>query len=331
MSLVCLLGLPILAGGDVSSGPVVCGQPTAAVAASGSTEAILATIRELESGGDYQAQARGSSASGAYQFIDSTWGAYGGYARAWQAPPEVQDAKATEYVSAILEAHGGDVAAIPVVWYLGHLPAPGSAEWDTVPGPSAGNRLTPREYQTRWIGIYERHHAGGATTTSTTCPSSVDGWALPGPAELLDSEAAGRPHHDYPAWDWAVPTGTPIYAVRGGRVAAVHSWAGNCFGSAAADRACRPCGVGVTIVDADGVRWTYCHAQVVHVDAGQSVAAGDQMASSGNTGRSTGPHLHLAIRTSDGLQRCPQSLLQALLANRPAPEVRALPTRGCTY
>ena len=56
--------------------------------------AILATIRTLESGGDYTAASRTSSASGAYQFVDSTWSGYGGYPRAKDAPPAVQDAAA---------------------------------------------------------------------------------------------------------------------------------------------------------------------------------------------------------------------------------------------
>ena len=93
--------------------------------------AILATIRAVESGGDYTAVARGSTASGAYQFLDSTWAGYGGFRRARDAPPAVQDAKAVELATSILARNGGDVATVPVSWYLGHVPV--GAEWDRVP------------------------------------------------------------------------------------------------------------------------------------------------------------------------------------------------------
>ena len=114
--------------------------------------AILATIRSMESGGDYTVTITTSTASGAYGFLDSSWGGYGGYARAKDAPPEVQDAKAAEHAACILWRNGGDVSTIPVSWYIGHVPV--GAEWDTVPRPDAGNRLTPREYQERWMARY---------------------------------------------------------------------------------------------------------------------------------------------------------------------------------
>ena len=61
---VSLLALPVLlATGD--AGLVGC-------TGTGQLDAVLVTVRTLESGGDYTARASGSSASGAYQFIDTT-------------------------------------------------------------------------------------------------------------------------------------------------------------------------------------------------------------------------------------------------------------------
>ena len=72
--------------------------PKAAVVSSGGNSgiAILEKIKKCESGGNYQAQNKQSTASGAYQFLDSTWANYGGYAKARLAPPAVQDQKARE-------------------------------------------------------------------------------------------------------------------------------------------------------------------------------------------------------------------------------------------
>ena len=152
MALAGLLLITALLGGGGVVHPSCASQTV--VVFDGELDQVLLTIRTIESGNSYTAQAAGSSASGAYQFINSTWGNYGGYPEAWQAPPDTQDAKAAEWASIILQNHNGDVSVVPVVWYIGHLPGPGSAEWDTVPVPDAGNVLTPREYQTKWLGVY---------------------------------------------------------------------------------------------------------------------------------------------------------------------------------
>ena len=119
-------------------------------------EKILATIRTKESGGDYGAQARGSTASGAYQFIDSTWnsvtGKYGigqEYRRAKDAPPAVQDAVAAAYVQDILRNNGNDVSKVPLVWYTGNAAGNISAS-----ALAANNGLTPQAYQADWMSIY---------------------------------------------------------------------------------------------------------------------------------------------------------------------------------
>lgn len=68
-----------------------------AQAATGNT--TLEAIKQCESGGSYTAQNPTSTASGAYQFLTSTWrslDASAGYATAASAPASVQDAAALE-------------------------------------------------------------------------------------------------------------------------------------------------------------------------------------------------------------------------------------------
>ena len=156
--------LPVLISGGDSTPAVTpgVGVPVGPIPA-GPLAVILATIRELESSGNYNARNSGSTASGAYQFLDSTWNNYNGYHRAVDAPPAVQDARAAEDVTNILNAHAGDVTAIPPSWYIGYLPAAGSPDWDTIPYPNEGNTITPRQYQTTWLKIYERRNADRAT------------------------------------------------------------------------------------------------------------------------------------------------------------------------
>lgn len=181
-SLALFIGIPLLfAGGDTEPA-----ASCAATAATADVDAIAATIRDRESGGDYQARADGSTASGAYQFTDATWAGYHGYPHAWRAPPAVQDAKATEHINGILAANRGDTGAVPVVWYLGYLPSADDPAWDTIPSPGAGNRLTPRQYQAAWLDTYADEAGSSATASSQVSPAIAVGCGpvtLEGPSD----------------------------------------------------------------------------------------------------------------------------------------------------
>ena len=92
---------------------------------------IMRTIRGGESGGKYGitsfAEGKGSTASGGYQFADATWqdqarklgGEATKYKRAKDAPREIQDAVAKNYVSDILRRNGDQPAEVFKEWYAG--------------------------------------------------------------------------------------------------------------------------------------------------------------------------------------------------------------------
>ena len=82
--------------------------------------------------------------------------------------------------------------------------------------------------------------------------------------------------------DWAVPIGTSVVASNTGTVAFA-GWASGY-------------GYAVYINHADGRQTRYGHLSKVLVKTGQSVSQGERIALSGNTGRSTGPHVHFEIR-----------------------------------
>ena len=79
--------------------------------------------------------------------------------------------------------------------------------------------------------------------------------------------------------DIAVPTGTDVYAAHNGTVseAAFDAYYGNY----------------VVITDSKGYTTKYAHMDSLAVSAGQSVTKGDPIGKSGNTGSSTGSHLHI--------------------------------------
>jgi hypothetical protein len=101
----------------------------------------------VESGDSYTAEAKKGSASGRYQYIDSTWNGYGGYTRAKDAPPEIQDQKFAEDIAARVARFGEDDLE-RIIAYHYHPPTAvqDKSQWDVVPAPEYGNTKTVREY-----------------------------------------------------------------------------------------------------------------------------------------------------------------------------------------
>ncbi len=56
----------------------------------------------------------------------------------------------------------------------------------------------------------------------------------------------------------------------------------------------------IIIEHADGFKTLYAHLKKAHVREGAEVKAGQKIASSGNTGKTTGPHLHFSMLKDDG-------------------------------
>ncbi|MBT4292635.1 M23 family metallopeptidase [bacterium] len=81
--------------------------------------------------------------------------------------------------------------------------------------------------------------------------------------------------------DYSVPTGTPVLATADGVVKSVRHDRG--FGKL------------IRIDHGNGVVTTYAHLSKWNIKQGQVVKRGDVIAESGNTGRSTAPHIHYEV------------------------------------
>jgi murein DD-endopeptidase MepM/ murein hydrolase activator NlpD len=88
----------------------------------------------------------------------------------------------------------------------------------------------------------------------------------------------------HPGMDIGVPTGTPIHAADGGRVA-IAGWVGG-YGNY------------TCIQHSASLSTCYGHQSAIHVSVGQQVSKGQVIGLVGSTGHSTGPHLHFEVRVN---------------------------------
>jgi murein DD-endopeptidase MepM/ murein hydrolase activator NlpD len=87
----------------------------------------------------------------------------------------------------------------------------------------------------------------------------------------------------------------------------------------------------VVVSGTDGGRYVYCHLSRIEVTAGAAVTTGSVLGLSGNTGHTTGPHLHVGLSSPEGTARCPQALLLAVYDGATVPAPSALASSGCYY
>jgi hypothetical protein len=178
----------------------------------------------------------------------------------------------------------GLVWAGPGVSVLAEPQAPAQASAMLVsqpaqPLPAPVQTATPVEVETGWH----------APARSMPVPTATPAQATPQPpdrsASLLwpvQGNITRSYSEEHPALDIAAWEGTPVWAVDSGTVVSA-GWDEEGYGNV------------LFIAHPDGKQSFYTHLSASHVKVGQEVEAGQVIADVGNTGMSTGPHLHFEL------------------------------------
>ncbi|HET7624727.1 MAG TPA: M23 family metallopeptidase [Verrucomicrobiae bacterium] len=173
-----------------------------------------------------------------------------------------------------------------------------------LPGETEAFSLSPEKPDAQWSYAYTNYYKLGS---SVAVPDNYIYHLpyAPGTAHRVTQGYDGKFSHQGSnkyAIDWKMPEGTPVLAARGGLVVKVKDDSDIGGGSMKYDRYNNY----VLIRHDDGTLGHYCHLQKggVKVHPGERVVAGQEIALSGCTGFSTGPHLHFCVfKTRNGRQR----------------------------
>jgi murein DD-endopeptidase MepM/ murein hydrolase activator NlpD len=176
--------------------------------------------------------------------------------------------KKGDTIKSIAKKYGGDVDDI--IAYNQLASAEGIAVGDTIVIPD-GTIATPAPTR-------------GATPSKTSGVAVGAGSA--GYGNPLPGAVKTQGIHGYNGVDLSgVPLGTPVLVAAGGEVIVAKStgWNGGY-------------GLYVVVKHGNGTQTLYGHLSSVAVAVGQTVTKGQKVGGMGNTGRSTGPHLHFEVR-----------------------------------
>lgn len=172
------------------------------------------------------------------------------------------------------------------------------------PGQTEAFTLAPMDTNTDWTYSYTNYYKLGS---SVAVPDDYV-YSLPyapGTTRKITQGYDGKFSHQGSnkyAIDWQMPEGTPVYAARGGLVVKIKDDSDRGGPSLKFD----PFNNYVLIRHDDGTLGHYCHLQKggVVVHPGDIVKTGQLIAHSGNTGFSSGAHLHFCVfMTHDGKER----------------------------
>jgi murein DD-endopeptidase MepM/ murein hydrolase activator NlpD len=152
--------------------------------------------------------------------------------------------------------------------------------------------LLGQTLQTVFYGITEALQSRcGALGEETFRSYAGEGGQAPPGTLSLPRPAGGRITQRYwfchKGWDIAAKEGAPIYAVADG-VVKFAGWHSGGYGK-------------LVVVDHGSYQSLYAHLRAYYVAVGDSVVRGEQIGEMGNTGFSTGPHLHFEIRLGSEL------------------------------
>jgi murein DD-endopeptidase MepM/ murein hydrolase activator NlpD len=136
----------------------------------------------------------------------------------------------------------------------------------------------------------ENDSADKSTTTATASTNTTNTTSTQ--RTVSTSQPSGRPlaggtltqgyHTGHLALDFGTPVGTNVKATMDGKVVYA-GWNNEGYGN-------------LVIVENGPYRTYYAHLSEIPVQLGESVTAGTTVGLSGNTGNSTGPHLHYEVR-----------------------------------
>lgn len=108
----------------------------------------------------------------------------------------------------------------------------------------------------------------------------------------------GKPHNGI---DFGISSGNKVFAVRGGKVIKTGNNGRYAYGK------------WIAIDHGDGLVTLYGHLSSQSVSKGDNVETGEEIGKSGNTGNSTGPHLHFSVFSSRSFELVESKYVKGLL------------------